>query len=290
MKQISAQDLYNFIQDIRHLVIVDLRNQEQFEKQQIRGSLQIQGDPQLFLQKFSDYQKIAQKNEEKYKIMPIRRMVLVHDDPNLIQMQLQLIEELQKQMKVNYKTYTLSVSIQEFAQTYPFLILSKQQLDGYEQKQQNEFQNQVLFAHSLFPSELIKGQIYLGSVFNANSKQQLNALKIKSLIDLKFQEEEQQKNWQQEEFKYENYGIPQYGDYKVDFKTIVEAIKNAEKPLLIYCEDGFSLTSCVAAAYLMEMKGFKFDLATLKVFQIRGDTKVNKQIYQQILTYDPKQK
>lgn len=52
-------------------------------------------------------------------------------------------------------------------------------------------------------------------------------------------------------------------------------------------EDGTSVSSCMAIAYLMSAKKKNYSIASLAVFQARGSSQVNKKLYSQLLTFHP---
>lgn len=75
-------------------------------------------------------------------------------------------------------------------------------------------------------------------MLNSNSKRQLNALRIKSVIDFKcYQDQEKDiKEWKRQEFNHLNIPILAEDNVVVDFDWIVEKIEEAEKPVLLVCQ------------------------------------------------------
>ncbi|CAD8091838.1 unnamed protein product [Paramecium primaurelia] len=290
MKAIQMMELYNMMNDYRHLLIADLRKLELFEQKQIRGSFCIQDNVQIIVSHIEKQNSNAQKNEEKYHTQPIRRIVIVNDDYMKIEQDTQLIKDLIQSLKMNeYKVYYLKTSVETFLDKYPFYTLSKAILQNYENLDNNEDQQKLLFAYSQFPQQLQENKLYLGSNLNANSKKQLDALQIKTIIDFKTYEPDAKFSvWKKEQYNYINYPISEGGEQLIDFYQITDLIESQNTPILLCCPDGYSITNVVAIGYLMTLKKQNFNISSLKVFQIRGNTTVNKQLYCQILTYDPK--
>ncbi|CAD8203221.1 unnamed protein product [Paramecium pentaurelia] len=290
MKAIQMMEFYNMMNDNRHLLIADLRKLEFFEQKQIRGSFCIQNDVSMMTSHIEKHDTNAKKNEEKYHTQPIRRMVIVNDDYQKIEQEAQLIKDLIQSFKMNeYKIYYLKTSVDAFLDKYPFYTFSKTILQNYENLDNNEDQQKVLFAYSQFPQQLQENKLYLGSNLNANSKKQLDALQIKTIIDLKkYEPDAQLSSWKKEQYNYINYPISEGGEQFIDFYQITDLIESQDAPILLCCPDGYSITSVVAIGYLMTLKKQNFNISSLKVFQIRGNTTVNKQLYSQILSYDPK--
>ncbi|CAD8189663.1 unnamed protein product [Paramecium pentaurelia] len=290
MKAIQMMELYNMMNDYRHLLIADLRKLELFEEKQIRGSFCIQDNVQIIVSHIEKQNSNAQKNEEKYHTQPIRRIVIVNDDYLKIEQDTQLIKDLIQSLKMNeYKVYYLKTSVETFLDKYPFYILSKVILQNYENLHNNEDQQKLLFAYSQFPQQLQENKLYLGSNLNANSKKQLDALQIKTIIDFKTYEPDAKFSvWKKEQYNYINYPISEEGEQLIDFYQITDLIESQNTPILLCCPDGYSITNVVAIGYLMTLKKQNFNISSLKVFQIRGNTTVNKKLYCQILTYDPK--
>ncbi|CAD8201734.1 unnamed protein product [Paramecium octaurelia] len=290
MKAIQMMELYNMMNDNRHLVIADLRKLEQFEEKQIRGSFCVQDNVQSIASHLEKQDANAKKNEEKYHTQPIRRIVIVNDDYTKIEQDAVLIQNLVQSLKMNeYKVYYLKTSVEVFLGKYPFYTLSKVMLQNYENLDNNEDQQKVLFSYSQFPQQLEDSKVFLGSNLNANSKRQLDALQIKTIIDFKRYEPDAKLSvWKKEQYNYINYPISEEGEQLIDFSQITDLIESQNAPVLLCCPDGYSTTSVVAIGYLMTKKKQNFNISSLKVFQIRGTTTVNKKLYSQVLTYDPK--
>ncbi|CAD8105865.1 unnamed protein product [Paramecium sonneborni] len=290
MKAIQMMELYNMMNDNRHLLIADLRKLEFFEDKQIRGSFCIQNNVQSIGSYIEKHDINAKKNEEKYHTQPIRRMVIVNDEYQKIEQDAQLIKELINSLNMNqYKVSYLKSSVDTFLDKYPFYRISKTILQNYENLDNNVDQEKVLFAYSQFPQQLQENKLFLGSNLNANSKKQLEALQIKTIIDFKnYEPNVQISGWKKEQYNYINYPISEGGEQLIDFCQITDLIESQNGAVLLCCPDGYQITSVVAIGYLMTLKKQNFNISSLRVFQIRGNTTVNKQLYSQVLTYDPK--
>ena len=98
-----------------------------------------------------------------------------------------------------------------------------------------------------------------------------------------------------EGYNYINVPLTSSIDTIIDFEEINEKIASLEKPCLIYCsvnlilnkQDGLRFTSNIAIGYLMYKKKLRYDISTMKLFQIRGSTELDKKIYSQLMKYQP---
>lgn len=78
-KFIKPTSLYNKLQDLRHLIVLDYREGEAFAQSHIRNSINLSAQtPEGEIQEIVyQYEKKFTQSEEKYKTKRIRRIVLV---------------------------------------------------------------------------------------------------------------------------------------------------------------------------------------------------------------------
>lgn len=90
--------------------------------------------------------------------------------------------------------YNLKQGIENFTEKYPFLCINlherdqaklakKEETKADDKPILNDFEKKWLYSLSRFPTELIEGKLYLGSVHNANNKKQMQDLKIQSIVE-----------------------------------------------------------------------------------------------------------
>jgi hypothetical protein len=166
--------LYNMLQDFRHVLVVDYR--EEFDELFIRDSYKWQPGQSLgqLIGLLAKVEKINVEKETKYKTKRIRRVVLTAAE------KLSLDDERVKQWEqllrsdVEYKDYKLLVlenSFMEFANKYPFLCHSRELSKLNEGKYAEDIRSRmvnmkendkaVLYSFAKFPTEIIEDKLFV---------------------------------------------------------------------------------------------------------------------------------
>jgi len=314
-KQVSREDLFNNLQDLRHIVLLDLRPSQVFYSCHIRGSFCVDyadNNESSLLQYFDDVDKKATENETKYKSKPIRRAFLIDTNANQYnennketKLALDCIKKFGGFDKVSY----LKQGIESFIEKYPFLCLNFHERDQEsdekakkpveENKVNSEgkpilspYETKLLYSMSRFPTEITEGKIFLGSMYNANNRKQMQDLGIKSVIEFIDYKDQPIPEYKTTHFTYKNIPIDNETAPFVDFDEICTYIDDLLKdetksPVLLCCKDGDTISPCFAIAYQMWHKGSNLTFASALVYQKRGTVDANKPLYTVLTTWQP---
>ena len=167
-----------------------------------------------------------------------------------------------------------------FRAKYPFLCLSP-----------GDSGEKALFAQSRFPSEVLSGQVFVGSIFNALNRRQLECLGIECVVDLTLYDSPVERH----KFPSNDYlNLPIAKDDPTALLDLdsfcLQAFQWLNRPakLLIVCLDGDSFAPGLAIALLKFLKKEQsMHLISMSVFQKRGTVKVDKAFYGKVLEYSP---
>ncbi|KRX10958.1 Rhodanese-like domain [Pseudocohnilembus persalinus] len=218
IKQCPNFELYNFMQDLRHLIIIDTRDITNENQTFIRGSylLKKRSGIKEFIEFVNESVRKGEQFEKKYNSKKIRRAVFYDQLGQLKPENLGELEKyanILKQQDPEFRVYLLKEGYEQFQKKYDFLCLSQEDFQKYgqmqqfqqnenDQKMQNDKQQQektendqireklltdvqrkVLFANAQFPIEIQDSKLYLGNIYHANSDMMLKSLGIKTIID-----------------------------------------------------------------------------------------------------------
>jgi len=275
--QIPRETLYNLTQDLRHLVMIDVRPKEEYDKNHIRDSFLLTDfeNKKDLLKSFEEVDRKYEIQEEKYSTKKIRRIVIIdfktnkfdENDPKH-----KLIIDAVKENRDFDKVHYLQGGIEDFSAKYPFLCLDFKERDASakteikpgmeiepdtiddntnkeEAKQPensnlasfNQYERKLIYSFCRFPTEIVNDVIYLGSIHNSNNRKQLSDLKIKSIIDLTtYEGDKKPKAFKETNFVYRN--IPLNGEIipLLDFDEIcqwIDALRKTEKTPLLIYDD-----------------------------------------------------
>ncbi|CAK90175.1 unnamed protein product (macronuclear) [Paramecium tetraurelia] len=206
----------------------------------------------------------------------MERIVIVDDDIQVVLQKIKQIENLINNNKLkNLKIFYLQETVEEFLLQYPIFVFKVQN--------QLNIQDTIL---PQFPQQLIKNKILLGNSENSRSKSQLQVLVIKTMIDFNFYSNTENQQSIQDEIMYVNQPIEINGTQTLNIRTVVQTINKSPQPVMLCCQDSHSITIVVAIGYLMSIQNLHVLYASLKVFQLRGNTIVDKNFYNQLLLYN----
>ncbi|EAS04458.2 dual specificity phosphatase domain protein (macronuclear) [Tetrahymena thermophila SB210] len=309
VKAIQNQTLYNLIQDLRHIVLIQLSKNEKNDhlRQAVRFDFET-SKPAEILELIHDMDQKAIQNEQKYKLQKIRRICFIDYDPleekdKKLEKYLQLFSN--EKTLAEYKFYCLKEGLNSFSKKYPFLMLNNDDFENIEEKKKeapkdsrdilNDKQKKVLYSYSQFPFEIVEDVLFLGNVYHSNSQMYLNDLSIKIMIDfITYSEEDTQKipSFKTEKFEYKNIPLDAKQSVTLDFdeinKYIEQQISENKGRVLLYCSNGQSISPAFAISYLMYKQKMNIQLASMKVFALIGKVNIAQWIYTQLLVYKPK--
>jgi len=313
-KQVSREDLFNNLQDLRHLLIFDLRPKADFHNWHVRDSFCVEdakGDQQILLHYLEETDKKVKETEEKYKMKPIRRAFFVDTQQNTYNEndeKTKFVLDALKKYGGFDKVFYLKQGIEHFSAKYPFLCLNFNERDQesqtnnqntkVEEKKEGEqpilspYQTKLFYSFSRFPTEILEGKLFLGSIYNANNKRQMEDLGIKSIIEFVDYKDKPIPQYKTEHYNYKN--IPIEGDSAafVDYDEICTYIDEllgdqTKSPVLICCKDGDTISPVIAIAYQVWHKKSNLTIASAVIYQKRGTVDANKALYTVLTTWQP---
>lgn len=299
LKPLSPLGLYNFTQDNRHLVIIDTRPLSTYLSGFIRKSywLDIQLQDKL-TQLHSLFEYINKQdsnsieNEKKYKLQKLRRLVVIVDeqytklpDVDIYLSQLDIYSSFNRH-------YVLLNNFDTFRLKYSFLVLSLNidSIEGtadfevYQQELLKTHQNEVIYANSAFPFELDVDRLYMGTNFNKHNQRQMKDLSIDKTVEISLDEEKHNlvDIQQNEAHVYINR------DKLIDFDNIFTILNDfIGSSKVLFCANDLRLVSTFCIAFMMWAKKLSVNMASLKVFNIMGNTDADRIVYNQVMNFVP---
>ncbi|KAL4492952.1 hypothetical protein ABPG72_020731 [Tetrahymena utriculariae] len=309
VKAIQNITLYNLIQDLRHIILIQLSKNEKNDhlRQAIRFDIETLKPAEIF-ELIKEMDQKATQNEEKYKLQKIRRICFVDYDPldekdKKLEKYLQLFSN--EKSLAEYKLYCLKEGLNSFSKKYPFLMLNNEDFENIDQMKKeehkdsrdilNDKQKKVLYSYSQFPFEIVEEVLYLGNIYHSNSQMYLNDLNIKTMIDfITYNNEDAKKipSFKTEKYEYKNIPLDAKQSITLDFdeinKYIDQQISENKGRILLYCSNGQSISPAFAISYLMYKQKMSIQLASMKVFALIGKVNISQWIYTQLLVYKPK--
>eukprot|EP00826_Nyctotherus_ovalis_P011353 TRINITY_DN1295_c0_g1_i2.p1 TRINITY_DN1295_c0_g1~~TRINITY_DN1295_c0_g1_i2.p1 ORF type:complete len:233 (-),score=65.24 TRINITY_DN1295_c0_g1_i2:542-1240(-) len=213
---------------MRHILMIDIRSEEEYNSLYIRGSFHV--DLAAFTKEellelvlktaksFAEYN--PKENDTLRRLLIVTKGPLVSKDP--------AIEKLTKMVKsLNCITQILSLrdGIESVKAKYPFVLVSKSSPDS-----------DYGFAASRFPSVVSEGKLFLGGLLNAGATRQLEAMGITTLIGVAPNPlTNVDKRFRYMHFPFtENKGSQQIDllDFETIVETIAEGIEKGERMLV----------------------------------------------------------
>jgi rhodanese-related sulfurtransferase len=309
----KSWDVYNMLQDLRHVALIDLRPYAEFSEGYIRDSYNFNVTVKDSLIGVIEYlnkcSKKAEENELKYESKKIRRVIVIPPARNeeAYKTSFEAVLALAASYEIDLdKVYIMTDSIADFRMEFDFLCLNAE--DKKQVQAANDMPNKsealkqpamkkLLFAHSRFPVMLLETQLFVGTGFNMNSDKQMRELKIKSAIhfdtypvvkgeDCPEETTFQRKTMPELEVLSIKVNVQKY----IDFDSIVEQIRELPSPRLLCCSQNMKISSTFAIAYLMVVQKMDVNKASLIVFSKIGSTEADKLIFAQLMLYQPDDK
>jgi len=170
VNQISREAVFNILQDMRHLLIIDTRTPEEFSKSHIRNSWSLQLEENKEVE--TDFMKFCKKSQDKL-VDPgdlHRRLLIITDDE---QSDITQIRKILEGIQAFHKIMQLKSGFQDFYDKYSFLCVSDSSTNDDIQR-----------AGSRYPSEIIPGKLFLGNFINSMNETHFVNLGIKKLIGM----------------------------------------------------------------------------------------------------------
>ena len=297
-KAIIPTMLYNMMHDGLNLVILDFRTLPKYLVLFIRRSYPL--DPkddslQTIHELFSYIEKVANNSEEsakKYNTAKTKRLVAIIDSDNSSQKEVSEFLERSNLMEQFDRKYILLDGFDAFKQKYPFLVLSlPESACAFSSEERHKYlvtnnANDLVYANSQFPLEILEGKLFLGSNFNKNSAKQRTDLGIgysaeirKSTISHNTVQADEQKKDLVVTFDLEKM---------IDFDSLIDEVnaKANSQPVLI-CGTSLDISAGFMIALLMKNLSLEINAASLRVFSKIGNTTVDRTLYNHLIHYTP---
>ncbi|CAD8110619.1 unnamed protein product [Paramecium sonneborni] len=221
MKAIQMMELYNMMNDTKHILMADLRKLEFLRKNK-------QEEVFAFRIIFNLLYLIL-RNIMQMHIKMKRNIILREFEEQFLQMMsIQRSNKMFNQQKIQ--------QIRDFWTNILFI----QYLKQFDKIMKIQITRKIMRKYSLLILNSLNNlkiiNYFQGSNLNANSKKQLDALQIKTIIDFKnYEANAKISEWKKEEFKYINYPINESGEELIDFSEITNIIDFQNSPKLLCC-------------------------------------------------------
>ena len=269
-KQIKKMSLYNFLNDNISNLIIDCRIECESKQLQEGGKIR---------DSFS-INNIPDTNEIKKG----SRLILILDD----EMNLKDDESLaivrkfvESEDKIEKGIFVIKNSdYQNFVKDFDFLLLNE-----------NSDELKLQIARTSFPLMILDNLLYTGNFLNSKNLHQINFLKIGIIISLMNEEDPELKK------QFQNYHFIETNEIshaEIDFVEILELMdserERENKPILVYCFSGQSISISLCIAYLMKSKKWSLEFATGYMMKICPNFKIPAWLYTQLQRIDLKKK
>lgn len=297
-KAITPTMLYNMTQDSLHLVILDFRSLPSYLAYFLRRSYPL--DPkndslEIIHDLFTYIEKVATNSEEtakKYNSPKTKRLVAIVDSASSNQQEVTEFLERSNLLEQFDRRYILLDGFDNFRQKYPFLVLSlPESACAFSSEERHKYlmtnhENELVYANSQFPLEIVENKIFLGSNFNKNSQKQRNDLSIGYSVEVK-KSTASHNTIETDEQKKElvvNFDL----EKMIDFDSLIDEVnsKSNEQPILV-CGTNLDLSAGFLIALLMKNLKLEINAASLRVFSKIGTTTVDRTLYNHLIHYTP---
>jgi hypothetical protein len=186
---------------------------------------------------------------------------------------------LSKGIWAGYKMSVLP-DLREFSEQYGFLVMSQSFLDAAENRVPRQVNGLMmtaadecmLYAHCMFPIELLEGRVFLGNNGNVFSARHLSDLRIDVLLDLNYYEEGESKPTPAQGL-YLN--LPLHESLDIDFRELRELPPGR---VLAFHRDWDKVVA-FAVGLVMLFKSVDLHRASLLAFQRSGRDKPCKWLF-----------
>ncbi|CAI2375553.1 unnamed protein product [Moneuplotes crassus] len=269
--QITRETAFNLLQDMRHLLILDVRPAEEFEKNHLRDSFNFTlEDIETKLPEFLKYCKTSQ-DRLRDTTDTHRRLIIV---TSVADEDVEGIKPLLKEVLAFHKIMKLKNGFADFHEKYPFLCLNSESTE-----------EEVKKAESRYPSEIIPNKLFLGNFINSLNEEHFKNLNITKLIGMTPNEAE---NMEESKCisKYIHLKMDELVKPDLDFEElqtlVTTTIDDGEGAVLIYCLQG-NLSAAVCIHMLMQEKKWGRELAAAAIMNKRPEVKnIPTWLFQQI--------
>ena len=300
----KAIDVFNMIQDMRHVCLLDTRTADSYTRLHIRDAVRFEHPPQnpqtgspaglavdsgeSEVGKIVDYMNRCDKkfsdDEAKYNLKKIRRLVVVPRDnsPETCEAIHQTLRGVAASHGVSIdKVYVMVEDFEKVESTYPFVCIKD-----------NIYSEETMYAFSRFPIILIQDELMVGNVYSMNNKRQMNDMGVKSVVKFGvYATDEQGESFIRSSGELYDGRVKVHEckinfDKFIEFDSIHEYLAGLERPLLLCDSFDMKIAGVFSISYFMNInKSTNCQQPTLVVSQKIGTTDYHKLIYSQLMTY-----
>ena len=238
--------LYNCLQDLRSVVIVEVRSEENYAKMHVRDGVRVERGGAV-------------------GSLPVgERVVFLDEDSEVLEGS--AVEALAQAARSSYKkVHFLKGGFAAFCTQYPFLCVSTDcPAEVY------------LRARARYPTEVLSHLLFLGGVVHLSNLQQLRHLGIRTVVDCGCGVTSQ--------LPLTEVHLT-FNPEDVDFEAAIQAIEASEKPVFLYDLNGEDLAAAISAAYFSHVKGLKSEHALAYLISKRPDISLRPDLFLQLQNF-----
>jgi hypothetical protein len=298
LKSISPTALYNMTQDGLHLVILDFRRSQNYISSFIRRSYHLgpKDDSLKVMHELFNYIEKAAANIEasakKYNTPKTKRLVAVVETSDCSLVEAETFLTSANLFEHFDRKYVLLDSFEKFQLKYRFLTLTLPEaalaFDGDQRHQYlvDNHQQELIYANSQFPLEIIEDKVFLGSNFNKNSSKQRSDLGIGYSVEVKKSSEAH--NVVTLDIDKRDIVVSFDLEKMIDFDTMIsEVTTSAKDERILICGSDLDITAGFLIAMIMKSFKLEINAASLRVFSKMGNTTVDRTLYNHLIHYTP---
>jgi hypothetical protein len=168
--QVTKETVFNLLQDMRHLLVLDVRDPEEYKLNRIRDSFNF--PLEAAQDNISDFLSFCKKSQDVMldKRDDLRRLLIITQEGSG---NIDEIRPILSDTQAFQKTMQMKDSFSDFEQKYPFLCINDDSSD-----------NDVKRAQARYPSEIIPDKLFLGNFINSLNETHFKNLNIKKVIGM----------------------------------------------------------------------------------------------------------
>lgn len=225
--QVTRETVFNLLQDMRHLLILDIRPKEDFEKLRIRGSYSFTLED--IDAKIPEFMKFCKQSQDKLldQTDKLRRLLIVTQDEGE---NVDSIRPLLQDAKAFNKVMQLKNGFGDFQDKYSFLCISE-----------DSDPDDIKRAEARFPSEIIPNKLFLGNFINSLNETHFKCLNIRKIIGMTPTKADKMDESEQID-TYVHLEMNELLKPDLDFETLQSLLQTnmdqGEGAVLIYCLQG----------------------------------------------------
>jgi rhodanese-related sulfurtransferase len=259
--QTTRETVFNLLQDMRHLLVLDIRPKEDFAKSRIRGSFSFTLED--VESKIPDFMKFWKRSQDKLldKTDKLRRLLIITQDAGE---DIDSIKPLLQDAEAFNKVMQLKNGFGDFHDKYSFLCVSDES-DSDDVKR----------AEARYPSEIIPNKLFLGNFINSLNENHFKWLNIRKLIGMTPTKAEKMDESEQID-TYVHLEMNELHKPDLDFESLqsllVTTMSEGDGAVLIYCLQG-NLSAAVWIHMLMQEKKWPREFAAAAVMSKRPEIK-----------------